>query len=167
MNTTMRRFVARFSGIPTPSVPIFATSGRVSANALADIIAGSRPARSNASFGVTAAQALKTGEVDGFWANAMGAETALRSGVGSLVLDVRRGIEPSRERHYTFSSLIGRDDTIRDKPEFVKSAISAVVRAQQALCELPELARKIGDSLFPPRPGRNDYRYHPSRRRVL
>ena len=104
----------------------------------------------NASFGVTAAQALRTGEVDGFWANAMGAETALRSGVGSLVLDVRRGIGPSRARHYTFSALIGRDDTIRDKPEFVKSAIRAVVRAQQALFEMPELARKIGDSLFPP-----------------
>lgn len=102
------------------------------------------------SFGVTAAQALKIGEIDGFWANAMGAETALRSGVGSLVLDVRRGIGPLRARHYTFSALIGRDSTIRDRPEFVESAIHAVIRAQQALCEAPELARKVGARVFPP-----------------
>ena len=43
------------------------------------------------SFGVAAARALEQGQLDGFWANAMGAENAVRRGVGKVVLDVRRG----------------------------------------------------------------------------
>src|SRR6202042_2429237 len=42
------------------------------------------------SFGVMAAQALAEGRVDGFWANGMGAELAVRRGVGTVVLDARR-----------------------------------------------------------------------------
>src|SRR6267154_5093074 len=45
-------------------------------------------------FGVTAAQALAERKIDGFWANGMGAEVAVRQGVGSIVLDVRRGDGP-------------------------------------------------------------------------
>src|SRR5262245_54953067 len=45
-------------------------------------------------FGVTAARALEEGRVDGFWANGMGAEIAVRRGVGAVVLDVRRGDGP-------------------------------------------------------------------------
>src|SRR5437773_1049578 len=43
------------------------------------------------SFGVTAAKALEDGTLDGFWANGMGAEVATRNGVGTVVLDARRG----------------------------------------------------------------------------
>src|SRR5207248_4936010 len=42
-------------------------------------------------FGVTAAKALAERKIDGFWANGMGAEVALRSGGGTVVLDGRRG----------------------------------------------------------------------------
>src|SRR5689334_4164641 len=38
-------------------------------------------------FGVTAARALEERKIDGFWANGMGAEVAIRRGVGTLVLD--------------------------------------------------------------------------------
>ena len=48
------------------------------------------------SFGVHAAKALEEGTIDGFWANAMGAEVAVRSGIGSVVLDPRRRTLPSR-----------------------------------------------------------------------
>src|SRR6267143_1393127 len=41
-------------------------------------------------FGVTAAKALEARSIDGFWANGMGAEVAVRRGVGTVVLDVRR-----------------------------------------------------------------------------
>src|SRR5207244_3522933 len=41
-------------------------------------------------FGVTAARALEERKIDGFWANGMGAEVAVRRGVGRIVLDVRR-----------------------------------------------------------------------------
>ena len=45
-------------------------------------------------FGVTAAKALEDGKIDGFWANGMGAEVAVRRGIGTVVLDVRRGDGP-------------------------------------------------------------------------
>src|SRR5581483_2517839 len=41
-------------------------------------------------FGLTAAKALEDRKIDGFWANGMGAEVAVRRGVGTVVLDVRR-----------------------------------------------------------------------------
>ncbi|HZD20570.1 MAG TPA: ABC transporter substrate-binding protein, partial [Burkholderiales bacterium] len=40
-----------------------------------------------ASFGLMAAKALAEGKVDGFWANGMAAELAMREGVGVVVLD--------------------------------------------------------------------------------
>jgi ABC-type nitrate/sulfonate/bicarbonate transport system substrate-binding protein len=46
------------------------------------------------SFGVAAAKALEEGKLDGFWANGMGAEVAVRNGAGTLVLDARRGDGP-------------------------------------------------------------------------
>ena len=49
-----------------------------------------------ASFGLQAAKALQDGLIDGFWANGLGAECAVRSGAGTVVLDVRRGDGPER-----------------------------------------------------------------------
>jgi len=43
-----------------------------------------------ASFGLMAARALEEGKIDGFWANGMGAEVAVRNRIGTLVLDARR-----------------------------------------------------------------------------
>ena len=102
-----------------------------------------------ASFGVTAARALEAGEIDGFWANGMGAETALRAGVGSVVLDVRRGIGPEQARHYTFSALVTSDKVIAENTDDVARAVRAVYRAQRALRAQPELAAKVGAQLFP------------------
>jgi NitT/TauT family transport system substrate-binding protein len=41
------------------------------------------------SFGLAAAAALAGGAVDGFWANGMGAEAAVRAGTGTVVVDDR------------------------------------------------------------------------------
>ena len=60
-------------------------------------------------FGLTAARALADGKVDGFWANGMGAEVAVRSGAGTVVLDVRRGDGPQGCFDYTFASLAATD----------------------------------------------------------
>src|SRR5204863_1602081 len=60
-------------------------------------------------FGLTAARALADGKIDGFWANGMGAETAILSGAGSLVLDIRRGDGPVGCFDYTFASLAATD----------------------------------------------------------
>ena len=45
--------------------------------------------RPGVSFGVFAAQALEEGQIDGFWANAMGSETAVQQGVGKILLDAQ------------------------------------------------------------------------------
>src|SRR5690606_28126756 len=40
-------------------------------------------------FGLTAAEALAAGRIDGFWANGMGARIALERGTGTLLVDAR------------------------------------------------------------------------------
>ncbi len=49
-----------------------------------------------ASFGVLAAQALEPRQLDGFWANALSSKTAVRRGVGKILVDVWRGDGPLR-----------------------------------------------------------------------
>src|SRR5208337_5517659 len=68
-------------------------------------------------FGVTAAKALEEGKIDGFWANGMGAEIAVRRGAGAVVLDVRRGDGPKACFNYTMSSLAATDRLIDLSPE--------------------------------------------------
>jgi ABC-type nitrate/sulfonate/bicarbonate transport system substrate-binding protein len=98
------------------------------------------------SFGVTAARALEAGELDGFWANAMGAEVAVRRGVGRVVLDVRRGDGPPAAWTYTFPALVARDDLPSDT---ALAARRALIKAQDLLREDPSRATSIGQKLFP------------------
>ena len=102
------------------------------------------------SFGVAAAQALADGQIDGFWANAMGAQNAIRSGVGKVVLDVRRGVGPKKAFHYTLPTLVTSDRTIARDPEMVAAGVRAVVGAQKALRHDANLATVVGRKLFPP-----------------
>ena len=102
------------------------------------------------SFGVHAAKALEEGTIDGFWANAMGAEVAVRSGIGEVVLDPRRGLGPPTARDYTFAALIATDRLIEDSPSMAEGAVRAVVAAQQALRADPSRAAEVGRRLFPP-----------------
>lgn len=101
------------------------------------------------SFGVAAANALEAGVIDGFWANALGAENALRSGIGKIVLDVRRGLGPASAFHYTFSALVTSDRAIDRDPDLVRASLRAIVRAQRALTIKPTLATEVGRRLFP------------------
>ena len=101
------------------------------------------------SFGIAAARALESRELDGFWANAMGAEVAVRRGVGSIVLDVRRGDGPQPALTYTFPALVATDVMIERDPESVQASIRAVVKAQGALHADPSLATTVGRKLFP------------------
>ena len=101
-------------------------------------------------FGVSAARALEEGKLDGFWANGMGAEIAVRKGIGTLVLDVRRGDGPSEAGRYTFPALITTERKIAEDPAAVEAAVKAVVKAQRALKEDPSRATEVGKRLFPP-----------------
>jgi NitT/TauT family transport system substrate-binding protein len=102
------------------------------------------------SFGVFAARALEAGEIDAFWANAMGAETAVSRGVGKVLVDVRRGDDPDDVRFFTFAGMATTDSFIDREPEAVGAAVRAIVRAQKALRADPALAREVGLRKFPP-----------------
>lgn len=101
------------------------------------------------SFGVNAAQALEDGIIDGFWANAMGSEVAVRKGLGTVILDARRGICPPPSVRYTFPALVTTDANIERDPEMVRAAVRAIVNVQKALKEDPSRATAVGEQLFP------------------
>jgi NitT/TauT family transport system substrate-binding protein len=101
-------------------------------------------------FGLTAAQALEDGLIDGFWANGMGAEIAVRRGVGTVVLDVRRGNGPKTCFNYTMSALATTDRLIARSPEVAAAAVRALVRTQAALKADVARATAVGRKLFPP-----------------
>src|SRR6266702_645768 len=79
-------------------------------------------------FGLTAAKALEDGKIDGFWANGMGTEVAVRRGVGTVVLDVRRGDGPKPCFDYTMSALAATDRLIERAPGTAAAAIRAIVK---------------------------------------
>ena len=111
-------------------------------------VPGSRVAGIN--FGVTAARALEERQIDGFWANGMGAEVAVRRGTGTIVLDVRRGDGPTPCFNYTMSTIATTDRLIADSPEAAAAAVRAIVRTQEALKQDPGRATDVGRKLFPP-----------------
>lgn len=103
----------------------------------------------NKNFGVAAAKALEAGLIDGFWANGMGAEVAVRGGYGTMVIDARRGDGPPKAKYYTMSALITSDAVINRNPEHAAAAVRALVKCQQALKRDVSLATKVGRKLFP------------------
>jgi NitT/TauT family transport system substrate-binding protein len=100
-------------------------------------------------FGVTAAKALEDGKIDGFWANGMGTEVAVRRGIGTVVLDVRRGDGPKPAFNYTMASIAATDRLIQRQPDVAAAAIRAIVKTQAALKQNPERATEVGRKLFP------------------
>jgi len=103
----------------------------------------------NMNFGVAAAKALEAGLIDGFWANGMGAEVAVRSGAGDVVVDARRGDGPPQARGYTFAALVCADAFIQARPEAAAAAVRALVKTQQRLKADPGLASKATQDIFP------------------
>jgi NitT/TauT family transport system substrate-binding protein len=102
------------------------------------------------SFGVTAAKRLEERKIDGFWANGMGAEVAVRRGIGTIVLDVRRGDGPKAAFGFTFSALAASDALVSRSPSAAAAAVRAIAATQVALTERPQLATEVGRRLFPP-----------------
>ena len=101
------------------------------------------------SFGLLAAKALEEGKIDGFWANGMGAELALRGGYGTVVLDARRD-GPQEAKGYTFPALVATEKMIHEEAGKAEAAVRAVKAAQAALREDAEKAAQVGRKLFPP-----------------
>ena len=101
-------------------------------------------------FGLTAARALEDRKIDGFWANGMGAEVAVRRGAGTVVVDVRRGDGPKSCFDYTMASIATSDRLIERSPTAAPAAVRAIAGAHAALKKDVTLASKIRHKLFPP-----------------
>jgi NitT/TauT family transport system substrate-binding protein len=101
-------------------------------------------------FGVTAAKALEARKIDGFWANGMGAEIAVRRGVGTVVLDVRRGDGPKPCFNYTAATIAATDALIARAPDTAAAAVRAIAKTQAALKADVMRAAEVGNKLFPP-----------------
>ena len=106
---------------------------------------------SSINFGLTAAQALQRGEIDGFWANGMATEIAVTSGFGTIVLDVRRGDGPAGCFDYTMPVLAMRDPQDDRSLDIAARAYRALVATQNALKADVSLATEVGKKRFPPR----------------
>ena len=105
----------------------------------------------NVNFGLTAARALEERAIDGFWANGMATELAVGRGVGTIVLDVRRGDGPKGAFDYTMAVLATTERLIAGSPEIAAGALRALTAAQRALKADPALATEVGRKRFPPR----------------
>jgi ABC-type nitrate/sulfonate/bicarbonate transport system substrate-binding protein len=102
-------------------------------------------------FGVFAAHALRERSIDGFFANGMGAELAVRDGIGTVVIDVRRGDGPAEAFHYTMPAIATTDRLIAERPDAAAGVVRAIVKTQKALKRDIELATKVGRKLYPQR----------------
>jgi NitT/TauT family transport system substrate-binding protein len=100
-------------------------------------------------FGVAAAKRLEERAIDGFWANGMAAEIAIRRGFGTVVLDARRD-SVGDARDYTFAALAASDRLIARSPDVAAAAVRAVVATHRALAADPARATEVGRRRFPP-----------------
>jgi len=100
-------------------------------------------------FGVTAAKSLEERKIDGFWANGMGAEVAVRRGIGTVVLDIRRGDGPNACFNYTMASIATTERLLTRSPEIASAAVRAIVKTHGVLKNDVSLATSIGRKLFP------------------
>lgn len=101
------------------------------------------------SFGVNAAKALENGLIDGFWANGMGAEVAVKKGLGRIVIDARRGDGPPGTFDHTMPVLVTTERLAQERPDRASAAVRAIMRTQAALKHDITRATKVGRALFP------------------
>ena len=96
------------------------------------------------------ADAIEQGIADGFWGNGMRAEYAVRRGIATVLLDIRRGDGPPAARYFTFPALIAREQLVQEHPAVAAGAVRAIVKTQRALAADPSLATNAARGIFPP-----------------
>jgi NitT/TauT family transport system substrate-binding protein len=79
----------------------------------------------------------------------MGAEVAVRRGIGTVLLDVRRGDGPAACFNYTAATIATTDALIAREPETAAAAVRAMVKTQLALKADVSRATEVGEKLFP------------------
>lgn len=107
------------------------------------------PDNPSLNFGVSAARALKERRIDGFWANGMAAEVAVREGDGTVILDIRRGDGPKPAFHYTLATVAATDRALAEDPGLAGKVERAIRKTHALLRDDLTLAAKVGRKLFP------------------
>ena len=79
----------------------------------------------------------------------MGAEVAVTRGVGTVVLDPRRGVGPAASFNYTQPTFATTQALIDRDPDSVAAAVRAIVKVQEALKADIGLATEVGRKSFP------------------
>src|SRR5262244_694107 len=113
------------------------------------VVPAPRPAKGLDNLARVGIQVLTEGSADGFWGNAMRTELAIRRGMATMLLDVRRGDGPAVARSYTFPALVASERLVAERPD-AAAAVRAVVKTQQALRADPSLAAEAARRIFPP-----------------
>src|SRR2546430_16703784 len=80
----------------------------------------------------------------------MATEVSLRRGVGTVLLDVRRGDGPKPCFNYTMASIATTEQLIERSPDIASAVVRAMVKTQAALKENVARATEVGRKLFPP-----------------
>jgi ABC-type nitrate/sulfonate/bicarbonate transport system substrate-binding protein len=80
----------------------------------------------------------------------MGAEVAVRRGIGTVALDVRRGDGPKPCFNYTMASVAATDRLLKERPGMAEAVVRAIAKTHVALKKDVSLAAGIGRKLFPP-----------------
>jgi ABC-type nitrate/sulfonate/bicarbonate transport system substrate-binding protein len=104
---------------------------------------------SGTNFGLNAARALEQRTIDGFWANGMAAEVAVSRGIGTVVVDARRGDGPAGAFDFTFSALAASERLVRDSPATAGAAVRAIAATHRALADNPDLVFDVAREVFP------------------
>jgi len=86
--------------------------------------------------------------IDGFWANATSAEVAVRRGIGTIVLDVRRGDGPSASLPLHHAWIRDRDRKLQ-RMRISGGAVRAIVETQKRSDGTCILQGEVGRKLFP------------------
>jgi NitT/TauT family transport system substrate-binding protein len=104
---------------------------------------------SGTNFGLNAARALEQRTIDGFWANGVAAEVAVTRGIGTVVVDARRGDGPLGAFDFTFSALAASERLVREAPDTAAAAVRAIAATHRALTNNPDLALDVAREVFP------------------
>ena len=81
----------------------------------------------------------------------MGAELAVRDGIGSVVLDIRRGIGPEEGFHYTMPAIATTDGLIAEAPDVAAKVIRAISKDASGAEERCHACGRGRRKLFPAR----------------
>lgn len=130
---------------------IFASAGIDTKAAQIEFVFPQSASGGGVSFGVIASEALGRGDIDGFFANGIGAALAEQDGSGNVVLDVRRGDGPREGFGFTFGAVATTERLIEQQPAVAAAVVRAIRQTHSAIRADLSAAEGVACRRFPKR----------------